>query len=153
MYCSSEMNSFVPECSVSIPLPLRDLSGRCQSCGCSFGRAAALHAERDRCAGAGQRCGEAAGGNLIVGPEGAGRSRALNQFHFKVAAVQGSQNAYFNVYNLIMGGGGIDTGYQLCTQMCKIMVNCVKQKKIMDVGFQQHILCNSTLLPVNRIAE
>lgn len=82
MYRSSEVNFFILKYSLSLPpsssLSLRDLTSHCQSCGCSFGRVAALHAERDRCVGAGQRCGKAVGGNLIAGPEGTGRGTTLN---------------------------------------------------------------------------
>lgn len=68
--------------SPSLHLSVRNLSTRCQSCRRPFNGVAALHAERERCVDAGQRCGEAAGGNLIAGPEGSGWGNPLNHFYF-----------------------------------------------------------------------
>lgn len=74
--------------------PCRNLSESLRrSGGRSFGRAAALRAEGDGCVGTGQGCGETAGGNLVAGPEAAGRGTALDPFHFKIAVAQGSAGA------------------------------------------------------------
>ncbi len=109
MYFLSEMDSFILKIPLCLFL-LRDLSSRCRACRCSFGRVAALHAERDRCVGAGQGCGEAAGGNFIAGPEGTGWGRTPSQFDLEIALAEGSQNAVSNVYNT--DKGEIETGWQ-----------------------------------------
>lgn len=82
---SAAKDPFIPERSVSLSLrfslvPVRCLSPRARRPrGRPRVRAAALRAEGGGCVGAGQGCGETAGGNLVAGPEGTGRGAAVFQ--------------------------------------------------------------------------